>query len=117
MFQILPRGQPDQNPAGGDHRASEAGEVLCEDFQRDLSLHPQHLRGLRLLPVPLLPLLLSLRHVCPQPRFCRCFFLRFFSTHQRAITDFSNSLKPRFSTKENETRIKRYWDRKRAQSL
>ena len=27
-FQILPRGQPDQDQTGGDHRTAETGEVL-----------------------------------------------------------------------------------------
>ena len=52
---LLPGGQPHPDPAGRDPGAPEAGEVLREDVQRDLALHPQCLRGLRLLPVPLLP--------------------------------------------------------------
>ena len=52
---LFPGGKPDPNPAGRHPGASEAGEVLRSDLQRDLALHPQRVRGVRLLPVPLLP--------------------------------------------------------------
>ena len=46
--------QFDSNPPGRHPRAVATGEVLRADLQRDLALHPQRLRGLRILPVSLL---------------------------------------------------------------
>ncbi len=54
---MTPGSQLDAYPSGRHRWAAEAGEVLCEDIQRNLALHPQYLRSLRLLPVPLLPIL------------------------------------------------------------
>ena len=48
-------GQFDSNASGGHSGTSEAGTLLRADLQRDLALHPQRLRGLRILPVSILP--------------------------------------------------------------
>ena len=58
-FQVLPGGESDPHATSCPHRAAPTREVLREDLQRHLPLHPQHLRGVRLLPVSLLPLLLG----------------------------------------------------------
>lgn len=54
---LLPGGQLDSNPSGRHRRAVAAGTLLRADLQRYLTLHPQYLRGLRIIPVSLLPLL------------------------------------------------------------
>jgi len=40
---LFPGGQLDPDPPGRHSGASEAGEVLRADLQRDLALHPQRL--------------------------------------------------------------------------
>ena len=58
LIQILSCGQPDPNAAGRHHRAPQAGALLRDDLQRDVVVHAERVRGVRVLPVPLLPLLL-----------------------------------------------------------
>ena len=54
---MLPSGQLDPDQTGGHCGAAQAREVLRQDLQRNLPLHPQYMRGLRVIPVSLLPIL------------------------------------------------------------
>ena len=47
---ILPSGQLDPDQTGGHRGAAKAREVLRQDLQRNLPLHPQYMRGLRVIP-------------------------------------------------------------------
>ncbi len=58
LFQVLSSGQPDTYQAGRHRGAAAAREVLRVHLELDLAVHPGYLRGVRILPVSLLPVLL-----------------------------------------------------------